>query len=187
MSLKELTKQNHSNAERSWFAGRMFSGQITNSEYAIYLKQQFISYSALEKRFDNIDSDSDVSFPDERIKRANNIHEDLIEMDPNGDDLPILESTNSYCNYIKECPEDLLYAHVYVRYLGDLKGGQMIATRIPGSGKYYQFDSPGDLEVAIRSRLREDDLFVEECKKCFTFAQKSFEDIKEYIDLNIIT
>ena len=33
MSLKELTKQNHSNAERSWFAGRMFSGQITNPEY----------------------------------------------------------------------------------------------------------------------------------------------------------
>ena len=40
MSLKELTKQNHSNAEISWFAGRMFSGQITNPEYAIYLKQQ---------------------------------------------------------------------------------------------------------------------------------------------------
>ena len=48
MSLKELTKQNHSNAERSWFAGRMFSGQITNPEYAIYLKQQYESYKALE-------------------------------------------------------------------------------------------------------------------------------------------
>ena len=40
MSLKKLTRENHSNAERSWFAGRMFSGQITNPEYAIYLKQQ---------------------------------------------------------------------------------------------------------------------------------------------------
>ena len=48
MSLKELTKRNHSNAERSWFAGRMFSGQITNPEYAIYLKQQYESYKALE-------------------------------------------------------------------------------------------------------------------------------------------
>ena len=59
MSLKELTKQNHSNAERSWFAGRMFSGQITNQEYAIYLKQQYESYSALENRFDNLDSSSE--------------------------------------------------------------------------------------------------------------------------------
>ena len=55
MSLKELTKQNHSNAERSWFAGRMFSGEITNSEYAIYLKQQYESYKALENRFNSVD------------------------------------------------------------------------------------------------------------------------------------
>ena len=185
MSLKELTKQNHQNAERSWFAGRMFSGQITHPEYAIYLKQQFESYSALENRFDNLESSSSVSFPDKRIKRANNIHQDLIEMDSNGDELPTLDSTLEYCEYIKECPEDLLYAHVYVRYLGDLKGGQMIAQRVPGAGNYYKFDSPNELEVAIRSRLREDELFVEECKKCFTFAQKSFEDIKDYIDKNI--
>ena len=55
MSLKELTKKNHSNAERSWFAGRMFSGQITPPEYAIYLKQQYESYSALETKFDDSD------------------------------------------------------------------------------------------------------------------------------------
>ena len=73
MSLKELTKQNHSNAERSWFAGRMFSGQITNPEYAIYLKQQYESYKALENRFDNRNLDSKVEFPDERIKRSKNI------------------------------------------------------------------------------------------------------------------
>ena len=185
MSLKELTKQNHSNAERSWFAGRMFSGQITNPEYAIYLKQQYESYKALENRFDNINPDSEVQFPDERIKRSENIYKDLIEMDSNGDALPILDSTSSYCSYIESCPDDLLYAHVYVRYLGDLKGGQMIAKRVPGEGLYYQFENPEELEISIRSKLREDDLFVEECKKCFTFATNSFNDLKEYIDSNI--
>ena len=185
MSLKELTKQNHSNAERSWFAGRMFSGQITSPEYAIYLKQQYESYKALEDRFDNLDDDSDIKFPDERIKRAENILKDLIEMDSLGQDLPILESTESYCSYIQSCPEDLLYAHVYVRYLGDLKGGQMIAQRVPGKGLYYNFDAPDILEASIRLELREDDLFVEECKKCFTFATSSFNDLKEYIETNI--
>lgn len=181
MSLKELTKQNHSNAERSWFAGRMFSGQITNPEYAIYLKQQYESYSALEERFDNL-QDTDVVFPDNRIKRAQNIFKDLIEMDPNGDSLPVLKSTSDYCSYIQDCPVHLLYAHVYVRYLGDLKGGQMIAKRVPGSGLYYQFDEPDALEHSIRIKLRDDEEFVEECKKCFTFATQSFEDIKVYID-----
>ena len=185
MSLKELTKQNHSNAERSWFAGRMFSGQITNPEYAIYLKQQYESYNALENRFEEIDSESSISFPDERIKRARNIYKDLIEMDENGSSLPILDSTKSYCDYIKTCPDDLLYAHVYVRYLGDLKGGQMIAKRVPGAGMYYKFDSPDELEILIRSRLREDELFVAECKKCFTFATNSFNDLKDYIDSNL--
>ena len=107
------------------------------------------------------------------------------QMDANGDELPILESTTYYCSYVEETPEDLLYAHVYVRYLGDLKGGQMIAKRVPGSGMYYKFDSPDELEVKIRSKLREDHEFVEECKKCFTFAQECFEDLKKYIESNI--
>ena len=108
MSLKELTKQNHSNAERSWFAGRMFSGQITNPEYAIYLKQQYESYKALENKFDSLGDDSEVQFPDNRIKRAANILKDLIEMDPKGEDLPILSSTSRYSSYIQNCPDHLL-------------------------------------------------------------------------------
>ena len=56
------------------------------------------------------------------------------------------------------------------RYLGDLKGGQMIAKRVPGEGKYYQFEDADKLEIFIRSQLREDQDFVEECDKCFDSA-----------------
>ena len=81
-----------------------------------------------------------------------------------------------------KCDEDLLYAHVYVRYLGDLKGGQMIAKRIPGSGEYYKFDNPEELESFIRSQLSEDTDFVEECNKCFDSAIYLFNDLKKYLD-----
>ena len=80
MSLKELTKDNHRNAERSWFARQMFSGQISNEEYAMYLRQQYECYKALENRFDSLAQDSQYPFPDQRIKRAKNIYADLLEL-----------------------------------------------------------------------------------------------------------
>ena len=40
MSLKNLTQAKHSNAERSWFAGRMMSGEISNEEYSVYFDRQ---------------------------------------------------------------------------------------------------------------------------------------------------
>ena len=61
----------------------------------------------------------------------------------------------------------------------------MIASRVPGGGLYYKFEEPDTLEASIRSKLREDEEFVEECKKCFTFATDSFNDIKVYIDSEI--
>ncbi len=70
---------------------------------------------------------------------------------------------------------------MYVRYLGDLKGGQMIAKRIPGSGKYYQFDESDKLESFIRGQLREDQEFVDESNKCFNSAITLFKDLKDYL------
>jgi len=180
MRLKELTWENHRRAERSWFAQYMFSGDISNQDYSCYLKQQHLCYKALEDRFDSLETE--ISFPDSRLKRAENIHQDLLELCPSPDQIPIFDSTKNYIKYIlNDCPEDLLYAHVYVRYLGDLKGGQMIAKRVPGAGKYYQFDRPNDLEMKIRVKLRDDDAFVEEANKCFVYANDLFAKMQEHL------
>ncbi len=180
MSLKKLTRSKHSGAERSWFASLMMSGKITNHQYSTYLKQQFECYNALENRFNNIQSISNIP---ENLKRANSIMNDLKELCSNINELPVFDSTKKYIDYISnKCDEGLLYAHVYVRYLGDLKGGQMIAKRIPGSGEYYKFNNPEKLESFIRSQLSEDADFVKECNKCFDSAIYLFNDLKEYLD-----
>jgi heme oxygenase len=180
MSLKKMTRSKHSNAERSWFASLMISGKITKQQYAVYLKQQFNCYNALENRFDN--SQSIENLPN-KLKRSANIYSDLKELNVVIEDIPIFESTKKYVKYITHtCPDELLYAHVYVRYLGDLKGGQMIAKKIPGSGQYYKFEGSEKLELFIREKLRSDDDFVKESNKCFDSAILLFEDLKKYLD-----
>ena len=57
----------------------------------------------------------------------------------------------------------------------------MIAQRVPGEGKYYQFEDAEKLEAFIRSQLREDKGFVEECDKCFDSAITLFKDLKSHL------
>jgi heme oxygenase len=63
-------------------------------------------------------------------------------------------------------------AHVYVRYLGDLRGGQMIAKKIPGTGLYYQFQEPDELANSIYRKLN--DNMANEAKLVFDYATKLF-------------
>ena len=48
MSLKELTKQVHSDAERTEFAKLLMSGDISKKQYAMYLLQMLEVYIPLE-------------------------------------------------------------------------------------------------------------------------------------------
>ena len=48
MSLKELTMQQHRDAERQKFAGVLMSGKISKKTYLRYLVNQHACYSAIE-------------------------------------------------------------------------------------------------------------------------------------------
>jgi heme oxygenase len=64
--------------------------------------------------------------------------------------------------------------------MGDLAGGQMIAKRVPGHGKYYQFSDPDALKTAIRERISDD--MADEAKVCFEFAAQLFREMQELVD-----
>ena len=68
-------------------------------------------------------------------------------------------------------------AHLYVRHMGDLAGGQMIAKRVPGNGRMYQFENPEELKTAIRAKI--DDSMAEEATICFEFATDLFKEMLE--------
>lgn len=172
MSLKDLTAEAHKQAETQPFVKLIFSGNITNEEYAKYLFNQYAVYSTLESLADTAGILSDL----QGIKRAVKINEDLHELEVS---IPeeLLPSTLEYLEHlvsIKDDPQKLL-SHIYVRHMGDLYGGQMIATKVPGSGQFYKFEDADALKTAIRAKL--DDSLADEALVCFGFATKLFEDL----------
>jgi heme oxygenase len=177
-NLRELTQESHTAAERSPFVKVLFSGHINPELYAIYLKNIHPMYEVLEASavphglFDGLPE----------IRRAPAIQEDFLELwgTDNEKQPPVLPVVHDYAQYIsgiKDNPHRLM-AHIYVRHMGDLSGGQMIAKRVPGSGRYYQFDGePQKIKEAIRTKL--DDGMAEEAKVCFSYAKRVFDEMME--------
>jgi heme oxygenase len=181
MSLKELTHDAHRNAETQPFVKILFSGKINPKLYATYLKNQHPCYEILEICA-MMHPTLLVGMKD--FRRSPAILADFQELwnDDEDGDPQMLPSVDRYIKYILSIKEDpkKLMAHIYVRHMGDLAGGQMIAKRVPGSGKYYQFEDPEGLKVAIRNQL--DDSMADEAKVCFQFAADLFKDMMDFVE-----
>jgi hypothetical protein len=54
--------------------------------------------------------------------------------------------------------------------MGDLFGGQIIAKKCPGQGKFYQFKDAENLKTAIRAELTDD--LGDEARVAFQWAIK---------------
>ena len=180
MSLKELTMKQHHNAERQKFAGVLMSGKITKDVYMRYLVNQHYCYKVLENH-------NEFKLPDDRLKRSDKIQKDIEELlyqmtgvyveapdEHAGLLFEIKPSSLDYGNYVEDNIKtyEQFMAHVYVRYLGDLRGGQMIKKKVPGNGKYYEFDKPKELANVIYDNINDD--MADEAKKVFDYATKLF-------------
>jgi heme oxygenase len=180
MSLKDLTWEHHKYAETRPFVKVLFSGKITPEAYATYLYNQHKCYDLLEAMAMMHGLMND--YP--TIRRAPAIHEDFVELWTDKDNLPTevpsVKTYHAHLMSIKDDPKKLL-AHLYVRHFGDLSGGQMIAKRVPGSGKYYQFDGdPVEIKNVLRAKL--DDSLADEAAVCFKFAADMFDDLEKAVN-----
>lgn len=176
MSLKELTWEKHQNAERTKFSQKMISGKITNHEYSLYLLQMSRIYFILEK----IAKDLGITKNLKGIERTVFINQDLIELVGEDHGLEYLPSTNAYEKYLENIKSDpnvkkKILAHMYVRHMGDLYGGQIISKRTPGSGRFYHFENKDDLILGIRSLLSDD--LCEEANIAFDYNISILEEL----------
>lgn len=136
--IKDLTWEYHKNAERQDFVKLLLSGNIDEKLYATYLYNQLICYGKLEEYC----LESSLFHDTLNLPRAPHIFYDYRALWTDIGNPPVqTESTKAYVEHLETIrgENEKLYAHVYVRHLGDLSGGQMIMRKTPGPNRYYIF------------------------------------------------
>ena len=178
MSLKDLTHAAHKDAETKPFVKILFSGKIEPKLYATFLKNQHPCYDMLEACA--MATGVLNGLPD--IRRSLKINADFLELWKEEQEPVILPVVKRYMDHIISIKDDpkRLMAHVYVRHMGDLAGGQMISKRVPGSGTMYQFTDSDALKAAIREKISDD--MADEAIVCFGFAAEMFEEMMSLVD-----
>jgi len=177
MSLREITKDLHHEAEITQFAKLLLSGKIEKADYRNYLYNLLAIYDPIEwycRRQGFF-----IGMKD--LPRLKSIYADFTELDE-CDYYYLTPATLEYQAYLHKLGNDperkhLIKAHLYCRHMGDLFGGQIIKKQVAhiSSGKFYEFDDADAMKATIRQILT-DDLGDEACV-AFEYAIKMMKDL----------
>lgn len=200
--LREGTSKSHSMAENVSFVKSFLGGVVDKESYKKLVANLYFVYSAMEEVIElNKEHPfiKPIYFPE--LNRQKSLEQDLTYYygDAWASSISLSDATKSYVERIKqiglERPE-LLVAHAYTRYLGDLSGGQLlkkIAQRAmnltSGEGlAFYEFDSIKDEQefkqnykkamdsLPLTSELA--DQIVAEANLSFTMNMKMFQELE---------
>ncbi|ROR72298.1 heme oxygenase (biliverdin-producing) [Bogoriella caseilytica] len=128
--LAALTTSQHEDAENSSFMQDLMSGRLDVTAYARLSGQLVHVYTALEERGRELASDPlAAAVHDPALERTVALEADLLALSGHSwreQHLP-LSATRTYMDRIAQLDGVGYLAHHYVRYLGDLSGGFIVA------------------------------------------------------------
>jgi hypothetical protein len=112
------------------------------------------------------------------MKRLKNIFADIQELEKkNTEKILDIQSAREYGIYLEQLKKNNLYAHVYLNYLALMFGGQMMKSKVPGSGRMYEFD--GNVNEIIGSvRAVQKDEWADEVNIGFKFIIKILDELQ---------
>ncbi len=164
--LREGTKKSHSMAENVGFVKCFLKGVVEKTSYRKLVANLYFVYSAMEEELQkhaNHPVVSKIRFPE--LDRKKSLELDLAFYF-GADWRDLVAPSEAACAYIARIRElsatrpELLVAHSYTRYLGDLSGGQILkgiaerAMNLDGQGTaFYEFEAIDD-EKAYKDAYR---------------------------------
>ncbi|MCX7318864.1 MAG: biliverdin-producing heme oxygenase [Hyphomicrobiales bacterium] len=159
------TKTQHTEAERSGIIRDLLRGEANRDGYILLQRNLLPAYQALEAGLDaHRDSPLLGALAAYRLDRTTALKADLAAL-CGGDfaQVPVLAEGSAYARRIADAAAgngELLIAHAYTRYLGDLSGGQILKkllARKPGLAPneltFYDFPAHADL-AALKNDYR---------------------------------
>ena len=162
IALRQGTAADHRRAERAGIVADMLRDSVTRAGYRLFLRNLHEVYVTLERSLSELRSLPEA-LRNTNLFRAPSIASDLKHLAGDGwhTKLPVLSSAREYCQRIETLSREKssggLAAHAYVRYLGDLSGGQLLAKRLarspglaPQELSFYQFDGIENAQIAKR-------------------------------------
>lgn len=181
MSLKELTKEKHTEAEHTKFMQAVFKKTLPVELWADWTYQKSLFYGGIEGAAGACGLLSDL--PD--IRRAFYLYldfNDLWDKDTTRPDYrPVVVDYYNYILSISKDPKRVM-AHLYVWHMGDMFGGQMIKKIVPGPHRNLEFADIPTLMTNIRSKL--DDSMGNEANVAFDWAIKMMRDYESSLGQN---
>ncbi|MEC4982993.1 MAG: heme oxygenase (biliverdin-producing) [Oscillatoria sp. PMC 1068.18] len=207
--LREGTKKSHTMAENVGFVKCFLKGVVEKTSYRKLVTNLYFVYSAMEEEMERLQHHPIVSkiyFPE--LNRKQSLEQDLFYYYGANwrEQIAPSEAGKAYVARIHEIAAnqpELLAAHSYTRYLGDLSGGQIlkkIAQKAmnlnEGEGTaFYEFEEISD-EKAFKQKYRQalDELpvdqqtaeeIVDEANAAFGMNMKLFNELEGNLILAI--
>lgn len=202
--LKEATKEVHTQAENVEFMRNFQKGQVTREGFKLVMASLYHIYAALEEEIESNKQNpvyAPLYFPEELHRKAALEQDMAFWYGPHWQEtIPYTPATQHYVRRLHEVGHthpELLVAHTYTRYLGDLSGGQVLkkiaqkSLALPGSGEGLAFftfpniDNPTKFKQLYRARMNTLEMtpevkhkVTEEAKTAFLLNIELFEELQ---------
>lgn len=179
--LRDITNDKHRKVESLPLIDRLLHGKLTDQQYLRYLRELYAIYSKLE----DLGDQAGILGHLPGIHRSLKIADDIFELGGKLD-CEITTSTKIYLDYLVQLTSNsstshLLLAHIYVRHMGDLYGGKLIARVIPGKGTCYMFDDRPGLIKQFNQMLTIE--LGDEANRAFDFFIDIFSELGDTMNL----